>query len=169
MKQLPATKNQCGYLRPGQGQCPMESVEGGDRCPKHGGGAQLASQKKSRVRAYHLNQWRTSIADNSNDPEIKNLRDEVGILRMTLNAVLNRCKDNHDLLMMSGQVQSLVNSLQVLMKTVHTIDKDEQSYITEEQLAAWMSQVFDILTEEIQDEELIGNIVMKLSEVEHVS
>ena len=154
--------DRCTYIKPGEGQCLMKSVEGGDRCKVHGGGRQLQVAKKKQLRAYAKNKWAASIRDNAHDSEIKSLREELGIARIMLNQILNRCNDSHDLLMMSGPIDNMLKTINLIQKTSHTIEKDLDNMLGPEAIEAFGNELFEIIMEEIDDANVINRIALKL-------
>lgn len=155
--------NRCTHdPKDGSGQCMMVSVEGGNRCLPHGGGRQLEVAKKAQIRAYAKNRWSAEIQANANDSEIKSLREELGISRIMLNQILDRCKDSHDLLLMSGPIDTFLKTINLIQKTSHAIEKDLQSMIGPDALAEFANELFDIIMEEVTDANVVDRISLKL-------
>lgn len=155
--------NRCTHTpKDGSGQCMMKAVEGGDRCPPHGGGRQLQIMKKEQLRAYAKNRWSAEIKSNANDSEIKSLREELGISRIMLNQLLDRCKDSHDLLMMSGPIDTFLKTINLIQKTSHSIEKDLNNTVGPEALAEFANSLFDIIMDEVEDANVIDRITLKL-------
>lgn len=155
--------NRCTHdPKDGSGQCMMKAVEGGDRCKVHGGGRQLQIMKKKQLRAYAKNKWAASIRENANDSEIKSLREELGIARIMLDQLLNRCKDSHDLLMMSTPIDNMLKTINLIQKTSHTIEKDLDNMVGPEKLAQFSEMLFEIIMDEVEDANVINRISLKL-------
>ncbi len=154
--------NRCGHLKAGEGQCMMKSVEGGTRCKVHGGGTQLKVLQKQQLKAYAKNRWAKSIKENANDSEIKSLREELGIARIMLDGVLNRCKDSHDLLMMSTPIDNMLKTINLIQKTSHGIEKDLNNMIGPDALNRFADEMFNIIMEEVPDANTVNRIALKL-------
>jgi hypothetical protein len=154
--------NRCTYMKPGEGQCMMRAVEGGTRCKVHGGGRQLQVQKKEQLRAYAKNRWSAAIRENANDSEIKSLREELGIARIMLDQLLNRCKDSHDLLMMSTPIDNMLKTINLIQKTSHSIEKDLDNMIGPDSLMKFGDELFNVIMEEVEDTDTINRIALKL-------
>jgi len=146
----------------GSGQCLMKAVEGGNRCKVHGGGRQLQVMKKKQLRAYAKNKWAAAIKENANDSEIKSLREELGIARIMLDQILNRCKDSHDLLMFSAPIDNFLKTINLIQKTSHAIEKDLSEMIGPEALNEFAETLFSIIMDEIDDANVIERISLKL-------
>lgn len=154
--------NRCLHQKPGEGQCMMLSVEEGDRCKVHGGGRQLQVAKQRTLKAYDRNRWSLMIRENANDSEIKSLREELGIARLMLDRILNRCKDSHDLLMMSSPIDNMLKTINLIQKTSHIIEKDMDEMIGPEALTKFAEAMFDIIMSEISDANIVNRIALKL-------
>jgi len=140
----------------------MKAVEGGTRCKCHGGGSQLQVAKKKQLTAYAKNRWNAEIRNNAEDSEIKSLRQELGIARIMLNQLTNRCKDSHDLLMMSGPIDNMLKTINLIQKTSHSIEKDLAGTVGPEQLNQFAEEMFNIIMDEVQDTNVINRIALKL-------
>src|SRR4051812_44358846 len=84
--------NRCqGLIQKGTngGQCYYKAVPGSQFCLMHGGGKQADENKRAGLKNYRLQQYGERVGDFANNPEIKNIREEIGILRMTLETLLN--------------------------------------------------------------------------------
>ncbi len=154
--------DRCTHHKPGEGQCPMQSVPNYNRCEVHGGVNQLQINKKQELRAYMANRWRAEIKSNASDSEIKSLREELGIARIMLDQLLNRCKDSHDLLLMSTPIDNMLKTITLIQKNSHLIEKDLNNIITPESLEEFGNALFNIIMEEVQDSNTINRISMKI-------
>lgn len=98
------------------------SVEGCTYCARHGANKQLANQESASIRTYQLARWRHRLDQLSDDPKIKSLREEIGILRMSLEAVVDKCKDSEDLFMFSNKIGELVLKIEKLVTSCHRLE-----------------------------------------------
>lgn len=154
--------NRCQHHKPGEGQCMMKAVEGGNRCKVHGGGRQLQVAKQNQLRAYAKNKWALQIRENANDSEIKSLRQELGIARVMLDNFLNRCNDSHDLLMMSAPIDNMLKTINLIQKTSHVIEKDLDNMVGPDALREFADAMFEIIMDEVEDVNTINRIALKL-------
>jgi len=74
---------------------------------------------------YRLNKWKDRVEEFSGATDIKNLHEEVGILRMMLEETLNQCKDPSDLLRYSARVTSIVDKISNLITSIDRIESRE--------------------------------------------
>lgn len=160
-------ENRCTYNIPGHGQCRMKAAEGVERCKKHGGGAQLYHKKKQELKAYEKTKWAASIRESATDPAIKDLACEVGILRMLAANLLKRCKDEHDLMMMSGNIGDLMTKIQKMIESLHRLEKESSGLLSQSKLEQFAFDLLDILTEEIEDRHILDRIGVKVAKALH--
>lgn len=115
---------------------------------------------------YHLKRWKRRVEEFSGHTEIKDLHEEVGIVRMMLEETLNKCDDSDDLLQHAGRITAMVDKVQTL---VATIDKmDARAALAPDVLARlaaeWVKIICLYVTDERQLEELSGKLSSSLEQ-----
>lgn len=96
--------DRCQRTRADNTQCKLVVVPGSRFCPGCGGNKAAGSQK----RRYHLTKWRERQQELADDMRVTQLNDEIGILRMMLEAKLNTTGETlDDLAMMAGPIGDL--------------------------------------------------------------
>ena len=146
--------------------CRHAAVEGTNYCPRHGGTMIRRRQAAKRLEMYHLKRWKKRVDDFSGHTEIKDLHEEVGIVRMMLEETLNKCEDTDHLLQQSGRITAMVDKVQTL---VATIDKmDARAALAPDVLsrlaAEWVQIICVYVTDENQLEELSGRLASSLEQ-----
>lgn len=116
-----------GMLLGQHSQCPYTKVPGFDFCPMHAG-AGIAADRKARLKHYQLGKWQARVEEFRSHEEMRNLRSEIGILQMTLETVINQCQDEHDLIMSSDKINSIVARIEKLIPLCAKME--EQAGIT---------------------------------------
>jgi|GEM_PF-1654630 len=97
-----------------RGQCFLKSVEGTKYCPCHGGNASARANGKAQMFKYRLAKYQTRLDELTESNSLKNLRDEIAVLRFLVQKRLEMV--GADLLLHSGPISSLVlkiNSLSI--------------------------------------------------------
>src|SRR5690606_33813265 len=101
----PADPNRCQAVIPTIGQCLNVAVDGKSFCAAHGAGTSMTkSESNQRLNNYRLTKWYGQVSEMTNSSEIKNLRDEVGILRVILQEIINSCHSAPELMAASQQI-----------------------------------------------------------------
>ena len=88
------------------GQCFYAATESTSFCPMHAGTAQDAIDK-GKLRNYQFQRYKQRIDEKADSEVIKSLREEIGILRMVMEEIVNRCKDDTELLIYSPIITDL--------------------------------------------------------------
>lgn len=118
----PDDPERCEAHDPQYGMCPYKRLPGARNCARHGGVQTLRSQAQKRKRVYYLNKWQSRVEQLATHPRIKDLYDEVGIMRMMLEETLNQCGDSHELMLHSRTVTQCVDKIQKLIETIDRIE-----------------------------------------------
>jgi hypothetical protein len=80
-------------------------------CKMHGGAVVAKSMAKKAVSQYNLAKYKANVEKFASHDGIFNLRDEIGILRMTLETGLNRINNDDELVMASARITLLVKQI----------------------------------------------------------
>lgn len=162
----------------GTGQCPYRAVgtrangqaewEGSKYCPRHGGNKFAEAQRKESARLYLSAKWKEKIGNQAYHPKYKSLREEMGILRMTLETRLDFCQSAQDLLMYSGSITELVREIGKMAKVAHGIEKDMGHLLDKDQAEAWVMQLLQLIGNYVTDpdqlQKLAEDMVASLEE-----
>lgn len=158
----PADPMRCQAVIKSQGQCPNKATVLGGFCAAHGGNKAIVAQEKENIRNYQVAKWQTKLNRHADSPRIKNLRDEIAILRMTLEERLNRCHDESELLLQSHVISDLVGRIERLVKTCHTLEGSMGQLLDKQAVLNFASGVIKIISDELQDEEVLNRIADKI-------
>jgi len=146
------------------GQCPFRAVEGGHVCQRHGGNTVENRVETANLRNYYLTRYHEKVARLSNQPEIKSLRDEIGIVRMIVESKLNAIEDDTDLMLQSGQISDLVMKIKALVESCDKIDFRMGQLLDKKYIEQFAQSIITIITEELDDDEKIEVIITRILE-----
>ncbi len=146
------------------GQCPFKSVEGGTYCPMHGGIVQQNNMRRKKLMNYQLQQYQERVGDLSNSPEIKSLREEIGILRMTLENVLNLAQTPNQLLTYSDKITHMVGQLQKLVEATQRIEERNNALLDRKVVIVIADSIVTLLGNYINDPDQLTEIGSKICE-----
>lgn len=169
----PGDTSQCEFIKDGS-QCPNRAVgisnivnfvnpknprqmiserrwDGPPFCPMHlvGSGTNgdgIRYHKNQEFRTYLLNKWQDRVDRQANNPKIKSLREDIGILRMTLENKMNRMEDDADLDMRSGQLTELVSQIERTILTAHKIEKESGLVLDKTQAMVWIQMILEAVS-----------------------
>jgi len=97
--------DRCDHIMSNGVQCRNRAVEGGKKCIIHGGASTLKAQEAQRVRQYKLTKYHNQL-DRFRSTETTSLRDEIALLRMSLEEIVNQ---------FTGPADFIINSAKICM------------------------------------------------------
>ena len=122
-------------------------------CTHHGGVNDDSHKQKKAANTYRLNLFQARVDQFATDPSIKNLRGEIGILRLLIETKLNQCKDDYDLMLQSASIATLVTQANSLVTSCHRIETLTGHLLDKQSLAEFAVKVVDIITNEVDPEQ----------------
>ena len=152
-----------------QGQCRNLGIKNGDtyhpNCLAHGGNKQVAKEKAEGLRNYRLTKWNAKVQRFGNRPEIKSLRDEIGILRLIMEERLNKCGDAQDLILQSAPISDLVMKIEKVVASCHKLEGSMGQLLDKQAILQFAQTVIGIVATELEgSEDKIERIADKILE-----
>lgn len=142
------------------GQCFNYRVEGRKFCKYHGAKQHVVEEKK--LKNYMLDKWRAQVQRHSSSSHIKDLREEIGILRMLLESRLNECKSNTDLLLNSHVISDMVLKIDKLVTSCHKIEGSLGELLDKTTILQFANVVIEIVSSEVEDQKTLNTIGDKI-------
>lgn len=107
------------------GQCRYKAVPGSKYCPRHKGDLAIRAQEKENLRQYKIGIYEQRYKEFATDPEIKSLRQEIGITRMLLEELFKRCQgDNpNTLLVHLPRIDQTTERIRKLVESCHRMEE----------------------------------------------
>lgn len=141
-----------------EGQCPFCKVEGVSTCARHGANKTLINRKEERLRNYKLAKWKNRVGEFADSPGIKSLRDEIGILRMTLETMLESCSDNMELILYSQRISDLVMKIEKLVVSCDKLES-RMGMLLDKKTVLYLAQRYvEIINDHVSDTDVIDAI-----------
>ena len=144
------------------GQCTYKSVPGQSYCPRHMASTEYLAAKKA-ANQYRLQQYQERMVEFATNSELKNLRAEIGILRITLEETINLCgSDKNKLLCYAGKISDLVMKISLLVKTCQRLDVQMGSMLDRDKVMLIGQKIVEIVSEIVPDPEVLDELGGKL-------
>jgi len=160
----PAHPNRC-VAAGVHGQCNNLGLKDGDgnylpNCLVHGGQGQLVNNKKKALQNYNITvaRWRRQLDEKKGSTEIKSLRDEIGLLRILLETRLNRCEDEHDLLLQSAAISDLIMKINMVVQACHKLESSMGHLLDKQAILQFAQVVINIISTSVTDDAQINTI-----------
>jgi hypothetical protein len=138
------------------GQCDKLSVEGSDRCKIHQGS--IARKNKEIVNGYMLTKWQSRLDRLADANGIRSLRSEIGMLKMTLEAVVGRCNTDDELIESSSKIMSLVEKIEKVVLSCNRLERTTGMMMDKTQALQIAGNICTIIGEHVSDADTIEAI-----------
>jgi hypothetical protein len=152
---VPTTGQQCFNFRAPESQF----------CMAHGGAHGVNKANAAALRNYRLTKWRDSVARHANSNFVKDLRDEVGILRVLLEERLNECTTNVDLMIQSSAISDLVLKVNTLVTSCNKLEHNLGQLWDLQQITSFAESILAIISTHIKDEESLAAIAEAITNI----
>jgi hypothetical protein len=160
----PDSPDRCQAVHNG-GQCIWKACEGSKYCEAHGGNKAIEAKEKESMRNYQLTKWQARIDQKKSTPDLKNLRDEIAILRMMLEERLNACSSGTDLMLHSSAISDLIMKVEKVVASCHKLDRSRGLMIDKQAILNFAGRVIQIITLELDGQpdkiDDIGNRILE--------
>lgn len=134
------------------------AVEGTRFCSRHGAESSLNSQKLAAASMYRLQRWQARMREFTQADGVKSLRDEVGILRVLLEEMINRCDSPDKLLMFSARIAQLTQDIGRLVISCDRLERSLGQNMDKPTALRFASKIVDIIDKYVKDPEALDNI-----------
>jgi hypothetical protein len=135
----------------GTEQCMYRVVEGSTRCILHGGHHAAKRLEEAKIKNYQLRCYQKRVSELSNSDAIKSLREEIGILRMLLETIVNKCEDDNDLLMYAPKIASLAEKIEKLVVSCHRLESSLGFLMDKSTVLNISKEIINIISIHIND------------------
>jgi len=149
----------------GDTQCLNKAAVGSDFCIAHHGIDRAEAMNK---RAYLLASAndRATLARFAESENIKSLRDEIAMARMLAERHCNLIKNDNDLERRSGQINTLLLTIERLVKSSHSIEQSLKSLLGREHVIAFAQLIVKVVMDEISTvpgyEKIMDRVIAKV-------
>lgn len=145
------------------GQCPYRAVEHGTMCPMHGGGSQERAHTKKVMEQYNLAMWQARTQEFASHDKVKTLRDEVGLLRVVLENVVQKCNDSNQLLIYSSKIADLIMKVEKLVVSMNRLEASTGMLLDKSAALHLAGQMVEIITKYVNDPVAIDQIAADIA------
>ena len=130
-----------------KGQCPYKAKPGLTTCIRHSSMSDTLAARKA-ANMYRLNQYQQRVEEFTTNDEVKNLRAEIGILRMTMENYIVQCQgNNNDLIAYSGKIADTAMKIGVLIKICQKLEIELGSMLDRDKVMLVGQRIVEIISE----------------------
>lgn len=153
----PDDPHRCQGTIPNIGQCTYLAEPGIEYCPLHMKKSRFVNREKQDYN-YQLTKYRARVIEFAENPKVKNLREEIGVLRLVLEATVNRCQNDNDLLIYSGKISDMVTRIEKVVVACNTIETKTGQLLDRSAIINMIDGILQILTMHITDSDILEAI-----------
>lgn len=146
------------------GQCWYKAVPNSTFCPRCGGAPQINKNEAMALKNYRLKQYAERVGSLANNPEIKNLREEIGITRMVLETLLNKVQNENELLIYIDKITGLVDSIKKLIEAAQKMEEKNNNLLDRQVVIVIGDSIVSLLSNYITDPDQLNEIGGKICE-----
>ena len=140
------------------------AMEGAKYCPQHGGATEVKRQKHKAANQYRLTVWKNRLAEFTENDSVKSLRDEIGILRIVLEEMMNKCNTPNDLMIYSAKISELTVKIEKLVMSCDRLEKNMGQMMDRPTALKFAAKVVEIIGRHVDDAEQLDNISHEILE-----
>ncbi len=133
------------------GQCPYKRHEVSEYCIMHGGNKAVEAAKKRAVHDYKLQTYQERLDTLAGSANVKNLRGEIGILRIAMEETLAMIKTPNQFPLYADKLQSLARDLKGLVEVAQKIEERNRELLSKTEVFNIADAVVAIVADYITD------------------
>lgn len=161
----------CQTVSGGQ-QCPYKGKLGSDGkrthlCPRHTPGMTGRAHVGSPdpLKNYRFSaQFQPEVDRFAGNEKIKSLREEIGLMRMLLQTIVNRCGDVYELTVEADRIAKLVEQINKLVQSCHKIEESSGQLLDKTIVVNIGSMMVGILEKHIPDKNILDVVGAEIYE-----
>lgn len=127
-------------------------AEGSDYCLTHAGSLK-ANQVKEKTRNYRLTKWRAQIDQKADSSAIKDISEEIGILRVIIQERMEACESATDLIINSGPLSDLVMKCATLVNQLQAMETKLGTMLHASQAIQFAAEILEIVGRHVDNAE----------------
>ena len=148
-----------------QGQCNNKALNGSKFCPVHGGNIGAAKEEAKSLSTYRLAKYQVRLNEMAQHDKLKNLKDEIGILRILMEEMFSRCDTDITLIQHTPQLADLAMKIGKLVETCTKLDRILSQYISKNDAVQLGMEIVGVIADEISDVDTLDTISQKIVEI----
>ncbi len=144
-------------------QCRYEKMDNEEYCKYHIACHNSAYRKPSQLKRYKLVQHYTRINEIMGLENFKSMREEIGILQVTLETLMNQLHTPWDIQVNQHKIESLVEKIAKVQILNHKMEASLGQVLDRQTLATFIDEIIVVISAEITDPTILQRIGVKIS------
>ena len=157
--------NRCMHVIQSSGQCTNKAYPGSKFCLAHGGNKAASAAAAKGLRNYRIQRYLSLLCNLRNSSYLKDLRDEIAILRMILEEKLNQIENSNELALQSGAISDLVIKIDKVVTSCQRLEERTGIMLDKNRIIQIAEQLITIVTNHVTDEAIIIDIADEFDKI----
>jgi hypothetical protein len=146
----------------GNFQCHHPKVAGSNFCQYHASARDRGQVVVKSTRQYRLAKWQARLSEFAEHPEIKSLREEIGIARITLEEIINQCHSPQQLVMASQRVSDLVTRIEKLVSACHRLEERTGAVLDKTAAIQLANRIISVIADHVENADVLEKVADEL-------
>lgn len=138
------------------GQCGCLAMPGTEFCKMHSGAQAKKDQKQ--IHGFLVNVWEARLRGLTDDTGVRSLRMEVGVLKLLLETLINRCQTPDDLLEHRSKFEDLTGKIEKVVLSCNRLEKSTGMMMDKSQALHIAGSIVSIISEHVKDQDTVSII-----------
>lgn len=147
------------------GHCTHKRLAPSRFCSMHGGALTMKKLEKERMREYKVNQYMKRYAEFADSPQIRSLREEIGITRMSLEAIMEQVDSASKLLVYHPQILQTLMVVQKLVEAAQKLDEKNNLLLDRKILMTVVDGIIQRITNHVKDAAILDVLSTEIYDV----
>lgn len=148
---------ECCQGNTGNGGCEYKRGPNSLYCPLHGGSGSEQTAERADLRQYKLNSIFAGRAKEfSKGSAVKNLADEIALMRTTLEAVFNGIQNTNELMLYCDKIDKLTQGIAKLSETWQKLQERNKELMGRDEIVSLFDQLIEKIIERVTDPDTIA-------------
>jgi hypothetical protein len=157
----PGDPEQCQGIK-GSKQCTNRAVPGTEMCEIHAANKQVIKAQEASKTLYRISRWQSRLNEFVDHEAVKSLRAEIGLARICLEEIVNKCSDSNDLIMYSPKIVDIITRIEKLVTSCHRIEESSGILLDRQAAMHLGTMIVGIIAEVVKDDDAISVIADKI-------
>lgn len=151
------------------GPCEYRRVPGSLQCSIHAGGSAEKGMQKRELLNLRINTvWGDRAKEIAGKGSVKNLTDEIALMRVTLETMFNTIQSAQEMLLYVDKIDRLSSGIMKLVESWQKIQEKNKELLGRETVIAIFDQLIEVIVTKVKDPDTVKelaedgyNIIMK--------
>lgn len=140
------------------GQCPYLSEPGFNKCIRHVTALKVQAEQKAVKQHYKFKYNAQRISELSQGDAVKDLREEIGAVKMMFEEFMNQIKSTADLLLYSDRLLSLTEQIRKLIESAQKLEMQNSQLLGRDVVIVIGQTIVGIVAQHVTDPDALDEI-----------